>query len=114
VTVGYAPVCYEKDTVELLPLTRVRITSTAKGHRREFGLGSGAWHSRDNTQSLNENCKLSNIGVDCLRKHKTVLRRLVDRGDALRKKRKLIVQRGGLLLPLLTEALSALISFIRL
>lgn len=63
---------------------------------------------------LNGNGKISNSGVDQLRKHKTVLRRLFDKGIGLRKKRKLIVQRGVFLLPLLTAALSALPSLIGL
>ena len=48
-----------------------------------------------------------------LRKHKAVLRHLVDKRIALGKKRELIVQRGGFLLPLLTAVLSALPSIIR-
>jgi len=63
---------------------------------------------------LNGNCKISWSDVDHLRKNKTVLRRLVHKGIALCKKRKLIVQRGGFQLLLLTEALSALPSLIRL
>ena len=48
-----------------------------------------------------------------LRKHKSGLRHLVDKRIALGIKRKLIVQRGGVLLPLLTAVLSALPIFIR-
>jgi hypothetical protein len=62
---------------------------------------------------INGNCKISKSGVDQLRKHKTVRRRLVDSGVALHTK-KLTVQRGGFLLPLLTAALSALPSLIQL
>jgi len=63
---------------------------------------------------LNGNCKISRSGVDRLRKHKTVLRHIVDSGVTLHKKKKLIVQRGEFLLPLLTAALSALPSLIQL
>jgi len=63
---------------------------------------------------LNGNCKNSKRGVDQLRKHKIVLRRLTNRGIALRKKRKLIGQRGRFLLTLLIAALSALPSLTRL
>jgi hypothetical protein len=47
-----------------------------------------------------------------LRKHKGVVRRLVDKGIALGKG-KLTVQRGSFLLPLLTATLSALTSLIQ-
>jgi len=63
---------------------------------------------------LNGNCKNFRCGADRLRKHKNVQRRLVDKGIAIRKKKKLIVQRGGFLLPLLTAALSALLILIQL
>jgi len=56
-------------------------------------------------KDLNGNCKILRIGEDGLRKQKTVQRCLVDKGIALGK-RKLIVQRGGFLLTLLTAALS--------
>jgi len=54
------------------------------------------------------NCKISKTGVDQLRKLKIFLRRLVDKGIALGRKKKLIVQRDGFLLPLITAVLSAL------
>jgi hypothetical protein len=63
---------------------------------------------------LNWNCNFSKSVVERLRKHKTVKRRLLGSGSSLGKKRNLIVQRGGILLPLLTAALSALPSLIRL
>lgn len=63
---------------------------------------------------VNGNCTISKSGVDRLRKNKTLLRRLVDKGVALAKKRKVIVQREGFLLPLLMAALSALPSIIQL
>jgi hypothetical protein len=40
---------------------------------------------------LNGNCKIFRSSTERLRKHKTVLRRLVDKGIALGKKRKQIV-----------------------
>ena len=54
-----------------------------------------------------------NLRCQTSRLHKAVLRHLVDKRIALGKKRKLIVQRGDFLLPLLTAALSALSTFTR-
>ena len=47
----YAPVGYEKDTVELSPLTNAqeRVATIGESHRREFEQGSGAGHSRVGT-----------------------------------------------------------------
>jgi hypothetical protein len=63
---------------------------------------------------LNGNCKITDASTKRLRKHKGALRRMVDREVALKKKKKLIVQRGGFLIPLLTAALSALPSLLGL
>jgi hypothetical protein len=51
-TVVYVPVGYEKDTVELSPVTSAQVctATTAKSHRREFEPGSSARHSRISTQ----------------------------------------------------------------
>jgi hypothetical protein len=48
----YAPVSYEKDKVELSPVTSVQVctATTAKNYRREFEQGSGARHSRISAQ----------------------------------------------------------------
>jgi hypothetical protein len=61
---------------------------------------------------LKGNCKISDASTKRLRKHKGALRRMVDREVALKKK--LVVQRGGFLIPLLTAALSALPSLLGL
>ena len=63
---------------------------------------------------LKAKCKIPKSDIERLRKHKSVLRRLVDKGIAVVKNRKLIVQKGGFLPPLLTAVLSALTSLIRL
>ena len=48
VTVVYAPVGYEKDTVELSPFTSAqeRVATVAKSHPREFEQGSGVGYIR--------------------------------------------------------------------
>jgi hypothetical protein len=61
---------------------------------------------------LNGTSKISRCGAERLRKHKIVIRELVDKGIAFGKKKKL--QRGGFLLPLLTAAFSVLPSLIQL
>ena len=116
VTVVYAPLGYEKDTVELSPFTSAQagVATTAKtileNSNKDLVLGIAELA----LTVLNGNCKISKNDVDRLRKHKSVLRRLVDSGIALRRKRKLIVPREGFLHPLLTAALSALPSLIQL
>jgi hypothetical protein len=62
---------------------------------------------------LNGNWKISDASAKRLRKHKGSLRRTIDRGIAL-KKRKQMVKRGEFLIPLLTAALSALLNLLGL
>jgi hypothetical protein len=62
---------------------------------------------------LNGNCKLRTCVKNKLRKHKHLLRRLVDRSEKIYAKRKRIIQRGGFLIPLLSTVLSGLTSLIR-
>jgi hypothetical protein len=116
VTVVYAAVRYEKDRSNYHLLQALKNASPRlrkaifQNWNRDLVLGI----AEVSLNVLNGNCKISKCGVDRLRKHKTVLRRLVDIGVALHKKMKLIMQRGGFLLPLLTAALSALPSLIQL
>jgi len=44
----YAPVDDEMDKVDLSrpTSTQVRVTAATQSHNRDFGQGSGAWHSR--------------------------------------------------------------------
>jgi hypothetical protein len=57
---------------------------------------------------LNGNVTLTECGKRKLRKHKTVLRSLADKRVPLTRKKKIIVQRGGFLLPLLGAVLPTL------
>jgi hypothetical protein len=54
---------------------------------------------------LNGNLSLKPCNTGKLRKHKAVLRKIVDKRLPLAAKRKVIVQRGGFLLPLLSVTL---------
>lgn len=62
---------------------------------------------------LNGNCKLSKCSRQRLGKHKEVLRRLVNKKVSLSSKRRLVVQKGGFLIPLLSAVLTGLTSLIR-
>jgi hypothetical protein len=62
---------------------------------------------------LNGNCKLRECIKHKLRKHKKILRRLIDRSEKISSKRKHIIQKGGFLIPLLSAVLSGLTSLIR-
>ena len=57
---------------------------------------------------LNGNDKLSSCVKRKLRKHKNILRKVVDKRVPLSGKKKVIVQRRGFLLPLLSAVLPAL------
>jgi hypothetical protein len=61
---------------------------------------------------LNCNVKLSGCVTRKLRKHKAGLRKVADKRDPISGKKKLIVQRGGFLLPLLSAVLPALATLI--
>ena len=61
---------------------------------------------------LNGNVMLSDFVKRKLRKHKNVLRKVVDKRVSLSGKKKVIVQRGGFLLPLLSAVLPALATLI--
>ena len=61
---------------------------------------------------LNGNVKLSSCVKRKLRKHKNVLRKVVDKRVPLLGKKKVIVQREGFLLPLLSAVLPALATLI--
>ena len=61
---------------------------------------------------LNGNVELSSCVKRKLRKHKNVLRKVVDKRVSLSGKKKAIVQRGGFLLPLLSAVLPALATLI--
>jgi hypothetical protein len=61
---------------------------------------------------LNGNVKLSDCVKRKLRKQKNVLRKVVDKRVPISGKKKLIVQRGGFLLPLLSAVLPALATLI--
>jgi hypothetical protein len=56
---------------------------------------------------LNGNVKLTTKQKRKLARYKSTLRRLVKRGENWKKKRQVIVQSGGFLLPLIAPALSA-------
>jgi hypothetical protein len=60
----------------------------------------------DNT--LKGHVKMNSVQKRKLAKYKSTLRRLVKRGEGWKKKRQIIIQSGGFLLPLLVPALSAL------
>lgn len=62
--------------------------------------------------TLKGNIKLSSNQKSQLRKHKSVLRQLVDKKKPLFQKRRLIVQKGGFLNILIPAALTALTSLI--
>jgi hypothetical protein len=62
--------------------------------------------------ALKGNITLSTHRKNSLRKHKSVLRQLVDKKKPLFKKRKLIIQKGGFLNILIPAALTALTSLI--
>ena len=61
---------------------------------------------------LNGNVKLAGCNTSKLRKHKDTLRKVADKRIPLSAKKKLIVQRGGFLLPLLSTILPAIASLI--
>ena len=61
---------------------------------------------------LNGNVKLTGSNTSKLRKHKVKLRKVADKRVPLTTKEKLIVQRGGFLLPLLSAVLPAIASLI--
>ena len=61
---------------------------------------------------LNGNVLLSGCDTRKLRKHKAVLRKVAEKRVHLSGKKKLIVQRGGFLLPLLRAVLSAVAGLI--
>jgi len=61
---------------------------------------------------LNGNIKLKGCDTSKLKKHKASLRKVSDKRVPLSKKKKLIVQRGGILLPLLSAILPTLASHI--
>ena len=61
---------------------------------------------------LNSNVRLSDCVARKLRKHRAVLRKVADKRVPLSGKKNLIVQQGGLLLPLLSTVLLALASYI--
>jgi len=61
---------------------------------------------------LNDNIPLIGCDTRKLHKHKLALRKLVDKQAPLSAKKRLIVQRGGFLLPLLAAVLPTLDSII--
>jgi hypothetical protein len=61
---------------------------------------------------LSGNLDLTDCAKRKLRKHKLVLRQVADKRVPLSSKKRLIVQKGGFLLPLLTAVLPALASYI--
>ena len=61
---------------------------------------------------LNGNVRLSDCVARKLRKHRAVLRKVADKGVPISGKKRLIVQRGGFLLPLLSAVIPALASYI--
>jgi hypothetical protein len=61
---------------------------------------------------LNGNIKLSDCTKRKLKKYKTSLRTLVDKRTPLSAKKRVIIQKGGFLLPLLTTVLTTLASLI--
>jgi hypothetical protein len=61
---------------------------------------------------LNGNVGLTDCAKRKLQKYKVVLRKVADKRVPLYSKKRLIVQKGGILLPLLTAVLPALASYI--
>ena len=61
---------------------------------------------------LNGNVKLTGRDTHKLQKHKAALRKVADRHFSLSGKKKLIVQRGGILLPLLSAVLPTIANLI--
>jgi hypothetical protein len=61
---------------------------------------------------LKGNIKLTGCSKRMLKKYKNVLRTLVDKSRPLSTKKRLIIQKGGFLLPLLTAVLPTLASLI--
>jgi hypothetical protein len=61
---------------------------------------------------LNGNVGLTGCAKRKLQKHMTVLRNVADKRSPLSAKKRLIEQKGGFLLPLLTAVLPALASYI--
>jgi hypothetical protein len=61
---------------------------------------------------LKGNIKLTACSKRKLKKYKTVLRTLIDKSRALSNKNRLIIEKGGFLLPLLTAVLPTLASLI--
>jgi len=61
---------------------------------------------------LNGNVKLLGCSTRKLRKYKALLRKVAEKRIPLSNKKKLIVQRGGFLLPLLSAVLPAIASLI--
>jgi hypothetical protein len=61
---------------------------------------------------LNGNVDLTGCAKRKLQKHKAVLRKVADKRVPLSAKKRLIVQKGGFLLPLLTAVLPALATYI--
>ena len=61
---------------------------------------------------LNRNVKLSGCSSRKLRKYKALHHKVADRRVPLSNKKKLIIQRGGFLLPLLSAVLPAIASLI--
>ena len=62
--------------------------------------------------TLNGNNKLSKSDKSKLSKHKSRLRALINPKFSLKKKRKLLIQKGGFIVPLLTSILSSVIGSI--
>ena len=65
-----------------------------------------------NLNVLNGNVKFTVCNTRKLRKHKVTLRKVPDKRVPLSTRKKLIVQRGGFLLPLLSAVLTAIASLI--
>ena len=61
---------------------------------------------------LNGNVKLTSCNTRKLRKHRVTLRKVIDKRVLLSTKKKLVVQRGGFLLPLLSAVLPAIASLV--
>lgn len=59
--------------------------------------------------TLNSNVPLTSAQFTRLARHKRILRRLSQSGESVKKKRKIIQQSGGFLLPLLAPILGALL-----
>jgi hypothetical protein len=97
VTVVYAPVGYEKNRSNYHLLQALKAASPRLrkailvNSNRDLVLGIAELA----INVLNGNCKISKSGVDRLRKHKTVLRRLFDIGVALHKKKLICNEEGS-------------------